>query len=117
MGHGKAQTAVGGMTVFRRPVPRSGTTALADVRTLHPDGVDVEPRLGRVRDPAAAGGWRSPTRSSPAGSDDEATWLAIMERTVAERPALTREAMAEAGIDIARVSRTPDRPCMESAAA
>ncbi len=51
------------------------------------------------------------------GSDDEATWLAIMERTVAERPALTREAMAEAGIDIARVSRTPDRPCMESAAA
>ncbi len=51
------------------------------------------------------------------GSDDEATWLAIMERTVAERPALTREAMSGAGIDVARGSRTPDRPCMESAAA
>jgi len=93
MGHVKAQTAVWRMTIFRRPVPRSGTTALADVRALHPVGVDVEPRLGRVRDPVTAGGdldWLGPVDSYAdraqrleiadailaSGSDDEATWLA-----------------------------------------
>jgi len=123
MGHVKAQTAVWRMTIFREPVPHHGTErpALADVRALHPVGVDVEPRLGRVRDPVTAGGdldWLGPVDSYAdraqrleiadailaSGSDDEGEWLEIMERTVAERPGLDREVMAEAGIDTARIS-------------